>query len=374
MLSHQELINRIFARKTSVSFCEFVTSILHDPDYGYYGRERKHPGIYKDFYTAPELTNAFGICISKFIISQLRFFPANEKLAVIEIGSGRGMLMQDIAGNLAQSGITEEKLEFVLVEQNISFINEAKQRLSHIKFPITFFSSLDELSFFDSALVICNELFDALPFSRIRLNSGAPVEIFVQKEDGNIHEIEGAISEEKIEKIYNRWFSDLTGNGEVEITPGFDIIVNRISKSINRGAMLIIDYGDLAHRLYAEQDPHPTMRCYRNHKVSDNPYEFLGEQDVTCSVNFSELIFEAIISGFSVADFTDSRSFFIRWGILDLLSSLAGNGRLDIEKYNEIQKIKNLVLPSGMGDIFKVLFLEKGIFKKDLIYSLNCKL
>ncbi|MBI5376961.1 MAG: SAM-dependent methyltransferase [Candidatus Schekmanbacteria bacterium] len=368
MLSHQELTNRIFGSKTSVSFYEFVTSILHDPDYGYYGRGRKHPGIYRDFYTAPELTNAFGICISKFIISQLRFFPANEKLAIIEIGSGRGMLMQDIADNLLQAGITEERLELVLIEQNISFINEAKQRLSHIKFPITFFSNLDELPFFDSAVVICNELFDALPFSRIRLNSGAPSEIFVKIEGETIHEIEKEISEEKVEKIYNRWFSDLTGSGEVEIAPGFDIVLNRISKSINKGVMLIIDYGDLAHRLYAEQDPHPTMRCYRNHKVSDDPYEFLGEQDVTCSVNFSELIYEAIISGFSIADFTDSRSFFIRWGILEQLSALAGNGRLDIEKYNEIQKIKNLVLPSGMGDIFKVLLLEKGIREDGLIY------
>ena len=128
----------------------------------------------------------------------------------------------------------------------------------------------------------------------------------------------------------------------------------------NRGFVITIDYGHLAADLYSEQRYRGTLMCYYEHTTSENPYERVGSQDITSHVNFSSLMEAGSRCGLSTTGFTRQSRFLIALGILDEMNKAQG----DIGK---LLTIKNLFLPGGMGDVFKVLIQHKGIDNPELI-------
>src|SRR5205085_11189703 len=64
----------------------------------------------------------------------------------------------------------------------------------------------------------------------------------------------------------------------------------QVSRAINCGFLMTIDYGDVAAHLYAPDRAHGTLRSFYRHQLIDSPLERIGEQDITASVNFTALI------------------------------------------------------------------------------------
>jgi SAM-dependent MidA family methyltransferase len=98
-----------------------------------------------------------------------------------------------------------------------------------------------------------------------------------------------------------------------------------------------------------------TLRCYYKHKASDNPFENVGKQDITTSVNFSDIADQASDSGFEVLGYCNQAMFLLSLGIEDYLLEEKDNAK----RIQLAQQIKQLVLPSAMGESFKVLALSK---------------
>jgi SAM-dependent MidA family methyltransferase len=88
---------------------------------------------------------------------------------------------------------------------------------------------------------------------------------------------------------------------------------------------------------------------------SDNPFEKIGKQDITTSVNFSDVAEHALEIGFDVSGYCTQAMFLISLGIENFLTQ-----EEDDEKRRALaQQIKQLLLPSAMGETFKVLALSK---------------
>ena len=81
----------------------------------------------------------------------------------------------------------------------------------------------------------------------------------------------------------------------------------------------------------------------------------IGKQDITTSVNFSDVAERAVEAGFELSGYCTQSMFLISLGIENFLIE-----EKDDEKRNTLaQQIKQLVLPSAMGETFKVLALSK---------------
>ncbi len=361
MTDKNALLEFLFRDTNQVSFQEYVNALLHHPEFGYYGKYGGKEGIEKDFYTAPTLTSAFGKCLSNFIKSSIRFFERDEKITLLDAGAGNGALLADTAFQIGENGNPQKSISFSAVEQNCLSAEKIRKKFFAMSQSVTIDETLTDLAPF-KGVAIFNEFFDALPFARIKIENSIPEEVCVQYSQGNLREIYRAPLPHKLKEIYLRWFSHIRGDAVIEVCPQFEDILKVLWNKMDKGIVLIIDYGDKSEVLYGKHVPQGTMRCFRGHRINANPYDFPGEQDITFSVNFSEIAFQAKRQGFSVFDFTTMQNFLIRWGILDIVSALAGEGGNDIKKYNEIQKIKNLLLPTGMGTVFKVMLLGKGMF------------
>ncbi len=100
--------------------------------------------------------------------------------------------------------------------------------------------------------------------------------------------------------------------------------------------------------------------CYYEHTTNENPYERIGCQDITSHVNFSSIMREGCRFGLSTTGFVRQSNFLIALGILNKMNEVQGDLR-------ESLTMKNLFMPGGMGDIFKVLIQHKGIDNPGLI-------
>ncbi len=135
---------------------------------------------------------------------------------------------------------------------------------------------------------------------------------------------------------------------------------------MKRGFVLTIDYGYLAEELYAPHRREGTLLCYYRHRTSEDPYERLGEQDITSHVNFTGLIRKGEEVGLRLTGLVPQYQFLIGLGILQEMESL-------VEELSEIEglrlrlSLKHLIEPeTGMGEVFKVLIQHKGIDQPQL--------
>src|SRR5262249_54366720 len=106
--------------------------------------------------------------------------------------------------------------------------------------------------------------------------------------------------------------------------------------------------------LYRPDRRNGTFLCYFRHSVNDDPYERVGEQDMTAHVDFSSLAEEGEAHGLSVTGFTNQMSFLMGLGVEQMI------GDMEPESPG-FRAALHLLNPNGMGGTFKVLVQHKGI-------------
>ena len=185
-------------------------------------------------------------------------------------------------------------------------------------------------------------------------------EIYVTTTDGVLCEKIDELSSPELENYFKELKIDLKEGQRAEVNLKALDWVENISCHLNRGFVITIDYGYLAEELYSEERCRGTLVCYFEHTTSENPYERVGNQDITSHVNFSSIIEAGIKSGLSTTGFVRQSNFLIALGILNKMNDAKGD-------FSKLLTMKNLFMPGGMGDMFKVLIQHKGVNSPELI-------
>src|SRR5581483_4803707 len=89
----ERLAKRIVATGP-ITVAEYMTAALVDPQHGYY-RSADPLGRSGDFITAPEISQIFGELIGAWLIDCWDKLGRPNPVRLIELGPGRGTLMQD---------------------------------------------------------------------------------------------------------------------------------------------------------------------------------------------------------------------------------------------------------------------------------------
>jgi SAM-dependent MidA family methyltransferase len=124
------------------------------------------------------------------------------------------------------------------------------------------------------------------------------------------------------------------------------------------GLVLLIDYGYPQSAYYQSDRTMGTLMCHARHQAHDDPYRHLGLQDITAHVDFSAAARAGLAAEFDVAGFATQAHFLIGCGIDTLMGRESGPGRLDLDL---ALGVKQLMLPTAMGERFKVLGLARGL-------------
>ena len=360
--SHSELVMENLAKEIKanqgwISFEDFFEFVMYKPGLGYYSAGAKKLGSSGDFTTSPEISRLFGKTVSNQVLALLNNFASPS---IIEIGAGSGRLAYDIITNLINSKMDFDK--YYILEVSADFRERQRQELSLLPD-----ETFEKVIWLDSILeapvegiVIGNEVIDALPFKRFTVVDHKIQEIGVSIKNGQLTEstrdADKTLAEEVrlIEKSLNREFKQ---NYTSEIRLNIGQWLKGISSMLKSGALLFIDYGYSRQEYYAEDRKNGSMICHYRNTAHENPFLNLGVQDISASVEFTLLAEKALEEHLEVGLFTSQSDFLINGNILGELDKIED----DTLRMELTQEIKQLLMPSQMGQTFKCMMLYKNI-------------
>ena len=108
--------------------------------------------------------------------------------------------------------------------------------------------------------------------------------------------------------------------------------------------------------------------CYHKHSSNDDPYQRVGEQDITAHVDFSALQKAGSEAGLDLLYFDEQYRFLMALGFVEQLMRLQAETTDLREAAAQRMTLKNLIMPDeGMGSTFKVLVQGKNVGQPELL-------
>ena len=355
--AEQEVRRRI-RNDGPITFREFMELALYWPEGGYYTTRSAST----DYYTAPSAHPAFGALVCLQLYQMWKHLDEPQPFWVIEPGAGNGLLLRDITEFSKQlpSGFGRA-LRYVVLERNpwlnVSVTRTQEDRLDWV--------AAVNLPFRDvEGAVLSNELLDALPVHRVRMERGQLQEIYITVEEEVLAEELGPLSTPALTHRLQRVGASLQEGWEAEINLAIDHWASEMFACLRRGFVITFDYGRPASDLYSADRPRGTLTTFRDHVQTDSPLRHVGYQDITSQVDFTALELAGQEAGLECLGRTSQRSFLLNLGWQRWFASLRGITD-DAQANANRMGMQQLVRPGGMGD-FQVMVQAKGLATIDL--------
>lgn len=327
--------------------------VLYTPGLGYYSAGAKKLGADGDFVTAPEITPLFGKYLAKQIAEVLMHMPEGN---ILELGAGSGRLAVDILMALAELNHLPQHYYILEVSADLKARQQA-YIAQNIPQYVDRVSWLDRLPTQFSGVILANEVLDAMPVHRFYQDQKEIKESWITIQENKFVERFDQASAAVMAAVSDLGMP-LNEGYTSEISLIIPAWIHSLSDSLKKGLILLIDYGFAQREYYHPQRYMGTLRCHYRHHVHDDFFLYPGLQDLTAHVNFTQVASSALNAGLNVAGYTTQAHFLMNCGVMDFVSSMNANV---IEAYQMSQSIKKLLLPSEMGELFKVMALSKEI-------------
>ena len=359
MKNHLEeyLLNKIELNQ-KILFSEFMNQSLYHPDYGYYTNKANIFGDQGDFITSPITSSIFGECISNEFINIIRY---QKTSSILELGGGDGSLAISILKHLKKNKSLPDK--YIILEISENLINYQKERVKK-ELPndyniFKWVTNLEEVKI--NGLVIANEFFDAIPTERFRVKNSKLETLYIESNNQSFNYIWDESSDDfsnELSRAKNNHNIDFSDGYVSELNLNNSKWINLIDKSIESGVLFIIDYGYHSQEYFLQDRSDGTLVCIHQHKSNFDPLSNIGNQDISSFVNFSHLKNLSVNTDLTVSGFLSQSSFLINLNILEIYQSKEYDGD---DALIESNKLKNILLPNTMGELFKVLVMQKNI-------------
>ena len=285
-----------------IPFARFMELALYHPQQGYYRTGPARIGRQGDYFTSVSV----GPLLGRILARQFQQWGVTE---VLEFGGQRGQLRADVLA-------TAPGLQYRVIEAGDSLPEQI------------------------TGCVFSNEFLDALPVHRIHGDQ----EVYVTQD---FCEVLGPLSDPRLPRLPAGYRSEVN-------LRALDWL-STIARRLTSGFVLTIDYGFERAEYFAPHHAAGHLQCYYRHTKSGNPYDHIGEQDLTAHVDFTSLIEHGQSLGLEPVLFTDQAHYLLQVGEAEIAAIVARTaGQLSAER-NAIHQL----LHSTMGRAFKVLIQRK---------------
>lgn len=347
----------------AIPFVDFMNKALYTPSLGYYSAGFQKLGAKGDFITAPEISPLFSQCLAKQCSQVLRVC---DEGVILEFGAGSGIMAADILKELECLNCLPTR--YFILEISADF-KWQQQKTIRTQVPHLF----DRVQWLDTlpseplqGVVLANEVLDAMPVHRFRLDEQEVSELYVSLATLNNSPSEtsfvwqlSSIRDESLRDAVEALRPTLPVGYVSEMNLALPAWIQSVADILATGMVLLIDYGFPSREYYHPQRDQGTLMCHYRHHSHDNPLILLGLQDITAHIDFTSVAEAALTAGLQVSGYTNQANFLIACGLPDLLSTLNPD---DTESYlRQAQQAKALILPSEMGELFKVIALTRDL-------------
>ncbi len=358
-----------------ITFARFMDVALTDPDHGYYTAVAARPTREGDFLTAPEMDPVFGHALARQVDECWRLLGKPVAYTVREHGAGSGALAASIVAGLRADGSAllapgpdgRAPLRYEPVEVNPHRRAELASRLVESAPEVVVADPVPGAPM--TGLVLANELVDALPVHRVVGRVDGLAEILVGWRDEPDARLGGrfvdVLADPTTPALADRLAAEdvtLADGQPAEVRLADEHWMDAVAGDLQRGHVLVIDYGAPAAELYsATLRPAGTLLAYRGHHVTDDVYADPGDRDLTAHVDVTSLERRAAARGLAVVGRTTQADFLVGCGLEDLLEAVRSDPATTFDRYLVLRSsIRRLLDPRLLGGFF-VLALGRDL-------------
>jgi SAM-dependent MidA family methyltransferase len=260
---------------------EYMALCLADPQHGYY-MTRDPLGRHGDFITAPEVSQMFGELIGLWMAAIWTQMGSPENVRVIELGPGRGTLMNDALRAMQVMPALRAAIALHLVEISPPLRAQQQARLQDAGVPVTWHAALEDVPA-GPAIVIANEFFDALPINQAVKTATGWHERLIEIDSAG--RLAFTVAGDPIPQFDRLLPSAVRAAPEASIFEWrSDLVPMQLGRRLMQGggAALAIDYG------HAQSAAGETLQAVGQHAFAD-PLGTPGNIDLTAHVDFAAL-------------------------------------------------------------------------------------
>ncbi len=348
------IAGEIRAAGGSIPFADYMQLALYAPGLGYYVTGNRKFGSGGDFVTAPEISGLFGRVLGRQLAPTLK---AMDRPGVVEFGAGSGKLAVDVMSSLEALDALPER--YCILEASAELAERQRRLVTH-RLPglIGRFEWLSDWPEDFSGVVLANEVLDALPVERFRVDGETLVRLGVGIDGPRFVET-GAPAPDwlaadiaHIEKDLGQPFA--TGYVS-DAAPAASAWVRELADHVDEALILLFDYGLPRREYYAPERDGGWLRCHFRHRAHNDPFVLPGIQDITAWVDFTRIAEAGVDAGLALAGYLPQAQFLLEGGGLDELAAAGPEATPALSR-----EVKLLTLPGEMGEHFKCLGFTKG--------------
>ena len=235
-----------------------------------------------------------------------------------------------------------------------------KERAAHLLDCVQWLDRLPGKAF--QGVIVANEVLDAMPVECFRIREGVVEQLRVVATDDKLlpaYVMAGETIIEQVRIIEQRRGAAFNDGYCSEFNLAIKPWLVSLYDALERGLVLLIDYGYPVQEYYLDERNSGTLICHYQQRAHADPLWYPGLQDITAFVDFSAVACAADEAGFDISGYTSQAMFLLGCGLAELhQASVTDDSR---EQLLLAQQIKTLTLPSEMGERFKAMALSKNI-------------
>ena len=341
----------------SISFAEFMQQALYAPGLGYYAAGATKLGAGGDFVTAPEISPLFGNVMARQSAEVLEQLEGRN---IVEYGAGSGKLAATMLHKLAELDALPENYFIIEVSADLQ---DRQQRLIQALPPVMRdrVTWLPEIPLGLSGVIIANEVIDALPVEKFRMDAGKVLQTRVNVKNGQLqitHEEAPEYLANGVRHVEEYLGRQLVDGFESEVCTSLRPWIEQLRQVLHRGFVIALDYGVSRAEYYGLERDSGWLRCHFRHRAHNDALFYPGIQDLTAWVDFTAVAESAVDAGFEIGGFVTQAAFLMNGGLQQELENFAG---LSVDDQLELSRqVKLLTLPAEMGENFKCIGLSRG--------------
>ena len=361
-----------------MTFRDWMASALYDEREGYYSRpDLERWGRAGDYRTSPEHTPLFASTFARHFAKLHEQLGSPDSLALIEAGGGAGRFARGVLDTLRRDAPRLfDSIRYIFDETGPDSRSRARALLEPYSERVEFRSVRDLNA--DAPhptadaqsttprpaafIVFSNELLDAMPAHRVVMRAGVLRELYVvEGAGGRFDWAEAEPSTPRLAEHFARLGLTLREGQYAEINLDAVEWLARVASLEGRGFVVTVDYGDDARGLF--DAPHRragTLRAFSGHQMIDDLLANPGAQDLTTTVNWTQIIAAGEAAGLKTIALERLDSFLMKAGLLEQLERECALARDEAGRSALKLGAREMILPSGMAASFQVLVQKKA--------------